>query len=205
MEKKVIDGKEVWVNEKGEIVENYTPPEPKTFTEEDVQKMLQSESDKRVAQALKTAQEKWEKEFKEKLEAEKSEAEKLAKMSEQERLQAEFDKKVRTFEEERKQFQKQQLEMQTVKELSAIGLPVEFSNFVLADNAESIKTNIDTFKSQWEQAIEKAVNERLTGTTPKNGTKQATGITKEQFKAMNILEKSKLAQENPELYQQLRS
>lgn len=203
MEKKIIDGKEVWVDENGNVVENYTPP--KTFTQEELDKMLQSETDKRVSQALKTAQEKWQKEYQEKLEAEKSEAEKLAKMSESERLQAEFNKEKEKFESERKQFLIEKLELQTVKEMSNLGLPVEFSKFVMSDNAESIKINIETFKSQWEQAIEKAVNEKLQGTTPKTATLNGTGgITKEQFEKMNIVEKTKLSHENPELYNQLR-
>lgn len=202
MEKKIIDGKEVWVDADGKIVENYTPPT--TYTQEELDAKLQAESDKRVSQALKTAQEKWEKEFKEKLEAEKSEAEKLAKMSEADRLKAEFDKQKQAFEEERKQFQKQQLEMQTVKELSAIGLPVEFTQFVMADNADTIKTNIDLFKTHYDQSLEKAVNERLQGTTPKGGTvPNSGGITKEQFAKMSIIEKSKLMNENPELVNEL--
>ncbi|MCD4839737.1 DUF4355 domain-containing protein [Neobacillus sedimentimangrovi] len=178
--------------------------ETKTYTEEEVQKLLQSETDKRVTQALKTAQEKWQKEYEAKLEQERSEAEKLAKMTEQERLLAEFEKQKKAFEEEKKQFLKAQLEMQTVKELSALGLPTDFSKFVMADNAETIKTNIDTFKTYWEQAIEKAVNEKLQGTTPKVSTKTGGSITKEQFKKMTIAEKTALFNEDPDLYYSLR-
>ena len=56
-------------------------PEGKTYTEEELQKLIQSESDKRVTQAMKTAEQKWQREYEKKLEDEKSEAEKLAKMS----------------------------------------------------------------------------------------------------------------------------
>lgn len=203
MEKKVIDGKEVWVDENGNVVENYTPPI--TLTQQELDAKLQSESDKRVAQALKTAQEKWQKEYESKLELEKSEAEKLAKMSEADRLKAEFDKEKQVFEEQRKQFQKQQLESQTVKELATIGLPVEFSNFVLADDAGKIKENITSFKSQWDLAIEKAVNEKLQGTTPRSGTNQSGAtITKEQFAKMGYKERMTLFESNPDLYNQLK-
>ncbi|MFR0781322.1 MAG: hypothetical protein ACLSH8_17205, partial [Zhenhengia sp.] len=52
-------------------------PQGKTYTEQE----FQSEIDRRVTQALKTSQEKWEKEYQQKLEAEKQEAERLAKLS----------------------------------------------------------------------------------------------------------------------------
>lgn len=191
---KVIDGQE-----------DQKQDEIKTYSEEEVNKMLQSETDKRVSQALKTAQEKWQKDFEAKLEAEKSEAEKLAKMTEQERLQAQFESEKKKFEDERKQFLREKLELQTVKELSNTGLPVEFSKFVMADDAETIKANIDAFKAQWEQAIEKAVNEKLQGTTPKTATKQGgLTVTREQFSKMSYKEKMAIYEADPELYDQLR-
>lgn len=51
---------EAEANEKGE--EKGNEEEVKTFTEEEVQARIQSESDKRVTEALKTARAKWEKE-----------------------------------------------------------------------------------------------------------------------------------------------
>ena len=176
-----------------------------TFTKEQVDKMLQAETDRKVSKALETAKAKWQEEFETKLQQEKSEAEKLAKMSESERLQAEFDKQKAQFESERQQFLKEKLELQTVKELSAMGLPTEFSNYVMADNAETIKANIETFKSHWEQAIEKAVNEKLQGHTPKSATKVGgMTVTKEQFNKMSYKEKMEIYNTDIDLYHQLK-
>lgn len=67
---------EAQANENGEEKGN-EGAEVKTFTEEEVQARIQSESDKRVTEALKTARAKWEKE-----EAEaKKEAERLQSLS----------------------------------------------------------------------------------------------------------------------------
>lgn len=104
-------------------------PESKTYTDEELQKLIQSESDKRVTQAMKTAEQKWQKEYEEKLANEKSEAEKLAKMTADERAQAKFEKEKQEFEEERAKFQRDQLELETVKELGKQGLDIEFSFF----------------------------------------------------------------------------
>lgn len=187
------------------IDEQEDKKENKTYTEEELQKLLQSETDRKVSKALETAKSKWQEEYEAKLEQEKSEAEKLAKLSEQERQQLELDKMKQQFEEERKKFMREKLELQTVKELSSLGLPTDFANFVMADDAETIQSNIATFKTQFEQAIEKAVNERLQGTTPKTATKQANGgITKEQFRKMSIAEKTALFNEDPDLYNELK-
>jgi hypothetical protein len=176
-----------------------------TFTKEEVEKMLQSESDKRVSKALDTAKAKWQEEFQAKLEQEKSEAEKLAKMSASERLQAELDAEKAKFETERKQFMQEKLELQTVKELSAVGLPTDFSTFVMADNAEAIKANITSLKLQFETAIEKAVEDKLKGHTPKTATKTGGAtFTKEQFSKMTYKEKMEIYNTDKELYDQLK-
>lgn len=186
--------------------ETITTPaeEVKTYTEEEVQAMLQKETDRKTTKALETAKSKWEAEYQAKLETEKSEAEKLAKMSEAERFNAELAKQKDAFESERAQFNREKLELQTVKELAAEGLPTEFSSYVLADSAETIKENIKTFKTKWQAEIEKAVDERLQGRTPKTANKpNGEVITKEQFSNMGYNERLNLFNSNPDLYEQL--
>lgn len=178
--------------------------EVKTFTQEEVDKLLQSETDRKTSKALETAKAKWEEEFKAKLESEKSEAEKLAKMSEEERFKAELTKEREVFEAERKAFQIERLEAQTVKELSSSGLPVEFADYLKADSADQIKVNIDTFKEKWTSAIQAAVEDRLKGTTPKVATATSNNISKDDFKRMNLEEKMKLFEENPDVYNSLK-
>ena len=183
-----------------------TPAEEvKTYTEEEVQAMLQKETDRKTTKALETAKSKWEAEYQAKLETEKSEAEKLAKMSEAERFEAELAKQKDAFESERAQFNREKLELQTVKELAAEGLPTEFSSYVLADSAETIKENIKTFKTKWQAEIEKAVDERLQGRTPKTANKpNGETITKEQFDKMGYAERLNLFNTDPDLYEQLK-
>ena len=179
--------------------------EPKTYTEEELQAMLQKETDRKTTKALETAKSKWEAEYQAKLEVEKTEAEKLAKMSEAERFNAELSKQKESFESERAQFNREKLELQTVKELSAEGLPTTFSSYVLADSAEIIKDNIKNFKSMWQAEIEKAVNERLQGKTPKTANKpNGDTVTKEQFNKMGYAERLSLFNANPDLYEQLK-
>ena len=166
-----------------------TPPEDgkegKTYTDEELQKLIQSESDKRVTQAMKTAEQKWQKEYDKKLEDEKSEAEKLAKMSAEERAKAEFEKEKKKFDDERAKFNRDRLELETAKELGKQGLDVEFSSFFMGENAESTNENIKLFNEKFDSAVENAATERLKGKTPKT-TDNNTTISVDSLKGMPI-------------------
>jgi len=161
--------------------------EVKTFTQDEMDKIIE----KRLARASKKADE------------EKVEAEKLAKMSETERATAEFEKEKASFAEERKQYQKEKLELQVVKELSTKNLPTDFSKYLISEDAEGCMSNIKEFEVHWQQAIEKAVDAKLRGTTPKTGGGAVTGVTKEVFAGMSYKEKSSMYTENPTLYKEL--
>lgn len=161
--------------------------EGKTYTEEELKTRLQSETDRRVTEALKTAQSKWQKEYEAKLEKEKSEAEKLAKMTADERAKAEFEKEREKFEKDRQKFYRDQLELETVKELSKQGLDTEFSSFLMGKDAEATNENIKLFKEKFDSAIENAVNERLKGKTPKT-TDKPSNLTIEAVKNMTAEE-----------------
>ncbi|MGB3160385.1 MAG: DUF4355 domain-containing protein [Carnobacterium sp.] len=178
--------------------------EAKTFTEEEVAKMVQAETDRKTTKALETAREKWEKEFKEKLEAEKSEAEKLGAMTADERAKAEFEAERAQFELDRKTYQLEKLELQTVKELSAEGLPTSFSSYIMADKAEDISINIKNFKSKWEQALSDAVEEKLKGKTPLVQSSTGISITKEQFNKMDYKARVELMEKDSALYEALK-
>ncbi|WP_203246332.1 DUF4355 domain-containing protein [Sporosarcina beigongshangi] len=190
-------------NQEAENEEVEQQEEVKTFTQEEVDKLLQSESDRRVSTAIQKKEAEWKEQYKAQLDAEKSEAEKLAAMSSEERYKAELQKEREAFESERKAFQRERLEAATIKELSQSGLPTEFAEYLKADDAESIKTNIDIFKSQWIAAIEKAVDERLKGSTPRDSNVVSSTMTKQEFAKLDYHKRAKLMEENPDLVNQL--
>jgi hypothetical protein len=141
---------------------------PKTV--EELQKLLQSEADKRVSGALKTAQEKWELDYKAKLELEKAEAAKLAKMSEADKAQALLDKSKLELETREKSLAQKELKLETINILNDKKLPITFADILLGEDADKTKANVDTFDKAFREAVEAAVNERLKGNPPKGGT-----------------------------------
>lgn len=175
----------------------------KTFTEEEVQKMLQVEADKRVTQAIEKSKAKWEQDYLAKLEAEKSQAEKLAKMSEQERYEALLKEEREKIEQERKEFEKIKMQSATINELSSRSLPVEFADYLVSEDAESVKANIDTFNKLWTDAISKAVDERLKGNTPKTSNANPKSIDRNEFLKLNHIQRMKMLEDNPNLLQEL--
>lgn len=74
-------------------------PQKIELTQAEFDAKLQSEADKRVTQALKTAQEKWEKDFNDKLAKSREEIESLAKLKEGERTAKELEIKERDIQE----------------------------------------------------------------------------------------------------------
>lgn len=138
-----------------------------TYTQEEFDKQLQSEADKRVTEALKTAKAKWESDYKDKLKKEKDEAARLAKMSAEDRAKEEFEKQKQDFEAEREQFERDRLELQVKKDLNEQGLNESFSSFLIGEDADSSLANIKAFKGAWDKALSEAVKEKLKGEPPK--------------------------------------
>ena len=157
--------------------------EEKTFTQEELDKIL----NKKFAQ--------WQK----KTEEAKAEAERKAKLTEAEKLAEER----KEFERMKMQFEYEQRVNSTSKVLASNNLPIEFADFLIAENDEATTQRVDLFKNAFNEALEKAVNERLRGRTPKASTSKALEITKEDFRSMSYKEKMDLYNKDKELFNKL--
>jgi vacuolar-type H+-ATPase subunit I/STV1 len=174
--------------------------EVKTYTEDEVKKLVQSEADRMFTQGSKKLREKWEQEQQEKI----KQAEELAKLSEKERAAKELEIQRTEFEQEKSKFQRERLTLQTEKDLISKDMPAEFAPFVVADTAEQTLININTLQASWQAAIEKAIDDKVKGRTPAGNQAPTTGaVTKEQFEKMNYLERLELKQKNLKLYESL--
>ena len=172
----------------------HTEQEPvvKTFTQEEVDKIV----NKRLARERK--------DIEAKIEAERAEAERLAKMSEAEKQQALFKKQVAEFEATKRAFEQEKLLNETSKQLASKNLPIEFAEMLKAQDAESTFENIKIFEAKFNEAVERLVNERLKGKTPKAQTGAVEGVTKEAFNKMSYKERLELYNSDPELYNKLK-
>lgn len=167
----------------------------KTYTQEEVDKLLQAEGDRRVTSALKKQQERFERE--------KAESEKLREMDESQRKEYEYNKKVEELATREREFNLAQNKLEASKIMSEHGLPISFVDYIVAEDAETMMNNITSFETQWKAAIADAVNQRLAQPAPKSSNATQTGLTKDSFKKMTLAQQSEIYKTNPELYKQM--
>ena len=181
-----------------EVVETETVDNPetteadKTFTQDELDHIVQERVKRAVAKAQKDAEDK--------IKQAQSEGERLAKLTKDERAKAEEAKRLADLEAREKAIAVKELRIETQSLLSDEGLPIEFLDVVMADTAESVKENIASIRKVFDEAVEKRVNERLTQDKPRRGA-TAGAMTKAEIMAVqNASERQKLIAENLELF-----
>lgn len=168
--------------------------EPKTFTQEEVLALIQSEADKRVSQALKTQQKKYEKQLS------------LSKLDGDERAKAEKDNRIAELEEQLAAFQIERNRSELKSVLSSRGLSAEFADIIsITDDIEASQANIDQLDRLFKAAVKAEVEKRLAGAAPNgSGKTVVTGeITREQASKMSLAQLQALKTKEPELYKKL--
>lgn len=181
-----------------EVVEVETVDNPetteadKTFTQDELDHIVQERVKRAVAKAQKDAEDK--------IKQAQSEGERLAKLTKDERAKEEEAKRLADLEAREKAIAVKELRIETQSLLSDEGLPIEFLDVVMADTAESVKENIASIRKVFDEAVEKRVNERLTQDKPRRGA-TAGAMTKAEIMAIqDASERQKLIAENLELF-----
>ena len=181
-----------------EVVETETVDNPeateadKTFTQDELDHIVQERVKRAVAKAQKDAEDK--------IKQAQSEGERLAKLTKDERAKEEEAKRLADLEAREKAIAVKELRIETQSLLSDEGLPIEFLDVVMADTAESVKENIASIRKVFDEAVEKRVNERLTQDKPRRGA-TAGAMTKAEIMAVqDASERQKLIAENLELF-----
>lgn len=165
--------------------------EKNTFTMEEVQALIQSEADKRVSQALKTQEKKFEQRYS------------LSKLDDSEREKAERDIRIQELEGMVKEFQTEKNRSELKSVLSSRGLSAEFADIVaIGEDIETAQANIDKLDKLFKAAVKAEVEKRLASNTPKgNVTKEE--VTKDSLKKMSMAQLNELARTNPTLFNEL--
>ena len=166
--------------------------EQETYTKEELLALIQSESDRRVTQALETQRKKYEKQLS------------LSKLDGEEREKAEKDSRIAELEEQLAAFQIEKNKSELKSVLSARGLSAEFADILsISDDIAASQANIDKLDKLFKAAVKAEVEKRLAGNTPPGGKNSDKEITKETAKKMSMAELNELASTNPELFAQL--
>jgi len=171
--------------------------ETKTYTSEEVQALLQSESDKRVTSALKKQEERFAKK--------QQESEKLRTMDTAQRKEYELNERIKELESKEKDYTIMSNKIECGKILSDRGLDSAFIDYVVSESAEEMMINIDTFDRVFKSAVSDAVGKKIAGKTPLASNTNQKTLDREGFKKLTIGEQAELYKTNPSLYKQLSS
>lgn len=169
---------------------NENQEQNKTFTADEVAKLIQSETDKRVTAALKTQEKKYQKQLS------------LAQLDGDERAKAEKDNKIAELEEQLAKYQIEANKSELKSVLSSRGLSAQFADIIsIGEDIEQAQANIDTLDKLFKAAVKAEVEKRLANNSPKgNGGGSTDEITKDSVKKMSMAELDKLATEKPEIF-----
>ena len=178
MEKEEITNKE-------ENGKNNLPPiatTTKTYTEEDIKKILQSETDK-----VRT-------EYSKKLKDKDDELNKY-KPKEKSEAEIELEKRLKVLEDKEKEVNKKEKLLSISDELDKQGLPKQLAKYL--QDTEDVTTEIENLKKVFN-------NSKIDGSfKPDNHTGTKDSITKDQFMKMSYKDRVNLFKTNKELYDRL--
>lgn len=145
--------------ESNDTVSEESKPEPKP----------EIDIDAKIAEAVSKAQKGFEEILKKREAAAKKEAERLSKLSDEERQKAEIENGRKELELREKELQRKELMLEMTKVLAERKIPVQFMEYLIAEDNESTLKRITDFEKEYKAAIEASVNERLKGKTPPAG------------------------------------
>lgn len=167
--------------------------QPKTFTQAEVDKMVQ----KRMAR--------YDRDHQKEVESAKSEATKLAKMNKDQKKDYELQQAQQKAQDAEAQLARYQLRDTVRKQLVDGGFTPEESDIdlVVTADAETTKQNGDALLAMVERIRNDERQKTLSGSTPKVSGTQVKAPNAQEFMKYSYDQRVKLKQDNPALYSQL--
>ncbi len=150
----------------------------------------QSEFDKRVAKALETQRGKMQQDIQTQIENARTEAEKMAKMNADQKAQYEREKKEKEIADRERDITKRELTATAKEQLADEGIPISLAEILNYEDAEKCSASIKAVKKSFQEAVQKAVDDRLAGgKPPKKPEGGSTAVyTRDQIAAMSPAE-----------------
>lgn len=171
---------------------NENQQETKTYSAEEVAKLIQAEADRRTNQALA----KQKKEYEKKLS--------LSSLDEQQRKEAEAQMKIEELQSQLAAFQIEKNKSELKSVLSSRGLSAEFADIInIGEDIEEAQAMIDKLDKLFKASVKAEVEKRLAGNSPKGSGEKSQPMTKEEFLKLPMHEMQRLMDSNKEFYTNL--
>lgn len=151
----------------------------------------QAEFDRRVGKALETNRSKMQADIDAKIQEARTEAEKLAKMNTEQKAQYEKEKREKELADREASITKRELAATAKEQLAEKGLPLSLADVLNYSSAEACAASIDAVGKAFQEAVKKAVEERLSGGKPPKKADDKAAYTMDQIKNMSADEINK--------------
>jgi len=175
--------------------------EAKTYSQEEVESLLQKEGDRRVTEALR----KKEREIKA-LEQRLANEKTLSQLDEESRAAKEKEIRIAELEAQLKDFQTAQTKNEVMKVLGARGLSAEFADMLnIGTDAEEAQQLIDAFDKLFKKEVAREVKTRLaeSSNVPQIADAMSGKMTREKFNSLSLAEQQAMYNADPELVRNL--
>lgn len=145
----------------------------------------QAEFDRRVGKALETSRSKMQADIEAKIQEARTEAEKLAKMNAEQKAEYEKEKREKELADREASITKRELAATAKEQLAEKGLPLSLADVLNYSSAEACAASIDAVGKAFQEAVEKAVEDRLSGGKPPKKAGDKAAYTMDRIKAMS--------------------
>ncbi len=142
----------------------------KTFTQEELDKVLQDRLAKQDA--------KFDKKLDIKIKETQKEADRLNKLDTEEKEKELQTKAQKALTDKERTLTLRENKLEGIKKLDEMGIPIKFVDFILNSDLETMDSNIEKLNSEWTTAIEEGVKTALAGKTPKDPVGGDSGVPK---------------------------
>ena len=185
------------VNTEGQVQETVTQEttENKTYTEAEVMEMIQREADRRVTEAIKKQERK--------TNAKIAEAQKLASMNEAEKYEYQLKQREDAIAAKERELAMLENKNEASKILNEKGISLALVDFVVAEDAETMKANIDLLDRAFKASVKAEVEKRLGSAAPKKNPAIDKQLTKADFAKLSYADMMALKQNDPTLFAEL--
>lgn len=180
----------------GQTQETATQEETsKTYSEAEVMELIQKEADRRVTEALKTQERK--------TNAKIAEAQKLATMNEAEKYEYQLKQREEAIAAKEKELAMLENKNEASKILNEKGISLALVDFVVAEDAETMKANIDLLDRAFKASVKAEVEKRLGSAAPKKNPAIDKQLTKADFAKLSYADMMQLKMTDPTLFAEL--
>lgn len=145
---------------------------------------FRSEFDRRNTKAVQTARSRWEQEQADS----RDEAKKLARMTETERRAYQLEQGEKQLAQRMAEFDRRQLVVQTGEELGRRGLPSSMAKWLVGNDADTTKANIDAYEQDFRAAVQNGVNGAMRGKAAPSEPRKPAPASRESLKGMSRAE-----------------